>query len=71
MHQPPRPTIDERQRRRHQRMFRRSEADLLREREAEDHACLAVVRKALPGRTIDQRVEVRKPTQCFPGDCNG
>jgi hypothetical protein len=53
-------TVDQRERGRNDGMLGRSQRDFLGERDPKHHPCLAVVRKALPGRTVDQRIEVGK-----------
>ncbi len=68
MHQPPGPAIDQRQRRRDQRMVRGPEANLLREGQPKNHPRLAIVGQSLAGRAVDQRVEIRQPAQRFAGD---
>jgi hypothetical protein len=69
MHEPSRPAVDERQRRRHEGMLRRSEANLLGKRNAEDHPCLAVDWEAMPCRTVDECIEVGQSPKHFTGDC--
>ena len=64
--QPPRSAIDQRQGGGDQRMIGGAEPGLLGEREPENHPRLAVVRQTLPGRAVDQRVEVGESTQRFP-----
>jgi len=69
----PRASVDKRQCGRDDGVIRCSEPDLLGQREAHDHPRLAVVRQALAGRPIDQRVEVRDPPKRFARDryCKG
>ena len=71
MHQPPRAAVDQRQRGRDQRMVRRAEPDLLRERQPQHHPRLAVVGQALARGAVDQRVEIGQPAQRLAGDRDG
>jgi hypothetical protein len=68
MDKPPGTPIDQRQRGRDQGMIRGSEADFLRNREPKHHSRLAVVGKPLPGRAVDQSVEVGQASQSLAGD---
>ena len=65
VHQSPRPAIHQRQGGRDQCMIRRAKADLLREREPQDHPSLAVVGQPLPRGAVDPRVEVGKTAQAL------
>ena len=69
MDQPPRATVDQRQRRRDQRMVRCSETDFLRKGEPQHHPRLAVVREPLSSRAIDESIEIRQPPKRLPGNC--
>ena len=52
-------------------MVGRAETGLLGQRQAQDHARLAVVGKVLTGCGIDQGIEVGQAAQGFAGDGNG
>jgi hypothetical protein len=71
VHQPPRASLNERQRSCDQRMIGRLKADLLSKRQAQHHPRLAVIGKRLSGRAIDQRIEIRNPAQHFASNCDG
>jgi hypothetical protein len=68
VHQPSRSPVNERQSSRDERVVGRAQADLLSEREAQNHPRLAVVGQPLPGRAVDQRIEIRHAAQHFPGN---
>ena len=71
MHQPPGPSVDQRQRGGDQRMIRRSKADLLGKCHAQHGPRLGIVGQPLTGRAVDQRIEIRQAAERFAGDGAG
>ena len=68
VHQSARPAIHQRQSGGDQRVVRGSEPDLLGEGEAQNHPRFAVVGQSLPGRAVDQCIEVGEPPQRLARD---
>ena len=68
MNQPARAAVDQRQCGRNQGMIGSAETDLLREREAEDHARFRIVGQALARGAVDERVEIGQAPQRLAGD---
>jgi hypothetical protein len=68
MYQAPRAALDQGERRRYQRVVGGSEADLLRESQAQYHSGFAVVGQTLTRRAVDQDVQIGQPPQRFACD---
>jgi len=60
--------LDERERGGHERVLRGVERNLLRKRQAEHHPRLAVVRKAMARRAVDQRIQIGDAAKRLSGN---
>jgi hypothetical protein len=71
VNQPPRAAVNQWEGGCHDCMIGRLQANFLRQREAQHHSRLAVIRERLPCRTVDQPVEIGQTAQRFASDGAG